>query len=205
MSSKLIFLAQCVKAQVETAECTTLLLGAVNYLQNQKAVRKGDEYPSLVMRDGEQQYVDRLAWCYGDLGVAVALLFAGKATGNTSWVEQAINLARRTAQRSISDGTGLVDAGFCHGTAGVAQRFGTLFAERKLADFQTARDYWLEQTLEKATFHDGLAGYRAYRGKEWHNDHYLLEGILGITLVLQSSLTSDSNDLSWDTLFLLNF
>lgn len=56
----------------------------------------------------------RLAWCYNDLGVAIALLSAAFATGTPRWRAEALALARACARRSIVAVTALRDTGGRH-------------------------------------------------------------------------------------------
>jgi lantibiotic modifying enzyme len=75
-------------------------------------------FPALAWPGGPCR-ATRVAWCYGDLGVAWALLAAGHllSTGDASAAggRALAAAAARSAERS-----GVVDHGLCHGTAGVA-------------------------------------------------------------------------------------
>jgi hypothetical protein len=205
LSSKLIFLAHCLRAKVEVATCTTLIRGVVQYIQQQAhPASSSNVYPSVVTPTGGPRLSNRLAWCYGDLGVATAFFVAGQALGEATWVAQALGLARRATGRVALADTGVLDAGFCHGTAGVAHIFHRFYLASQDEEFRHSRDYWLEQTLAHATFPDGLAGYKAYQQDAWLCDEALLEGVLGISLVLQSALEEETVNLSWDAMFLLN-
>jgi lantibiotic modifying enzyme len=75
----------------------------------------------------------RTAWCYGDPGVAIALLHADR-------IDDARSIARRAASRAPNE-TGVVDGAFCHGAAGLAQIFARL-------DERQASRYWLERTVD---------------------------------------------------------
>ena len=124
LSGKLVFLAQCVKANVKTVECTALLAGGLRFLQHQAHPKsKGNVYPLVITAATDQLPSNRLAWCYGDLCIATAFLAAGKALNNVAWAEHAFRIALRAAKRITPDRTALVDAGLCHGTAGVAHIF----------------------------------------------------------------------------------
>src|SRR5262249_52724928 len=59
----------------------------------------------------------RLAWCYGDPGVAAALLGAARCVAEPGWEREALVIARRAARRP-SEQAGVRDAGLCHGAAG---------------------------------------------------------------------------------------
>ncbi|TGE25509.1 hypothetical protein E5K00_10045 [Hymenobacter aquaticus] len=206
LCSKIVFLAECLKNRISVPECTFLLEGCLQYLQQyHQPDSEVDTYPSFVADPGQRQYFHRLAWCYGDLGVAVALISAGKALGKPQWVEQAVGVALRAAKRRTPDKTALVDVEFCHGTAGVAHIFNRFYLESGNDEFRAVRDHWLEQTLAMASFPDGLAGYKTWRGGSWLTDVGLLEGIMGVGLVLQSSLEKAPDNLSWDGVLLLDW
>ena len=60
----------------------------------------------------------RTAWCYGDPGIAAALLLAGRAMDEPAWEREALDLARTVARRPAGN-CGVNDAGLCHGAAGL--------------------------------------------------------------------------------------
>lgn len=64
----------------------------------------------------------RLAWCYGDLGIAAALLAAGDVEGDAVATGAGRRALASAACRSV-DRSRVTDAGLCHGTAGVALLF----------------------------------------------------------------------------------
>lgn len=97
--------------------------------------------------DGVEPGPARSAWCYGDPGVAVALLLAADDVGEPDWATVATGLALRAAARPAGQ-AGVTDAGLCHGSAGLAHLFNRLYQlteERALAD---AARFWIGRTLE---------------------------------------------------------
>jgi hypothetical protein len=97
--------------------------------------------------DGVEPGPARSAWCYGDPGVAMALLLAARDVGDLAWATAATGLALRAAARPAGQ-AGVTDAGLCHGSAGLAHLFNRLYqltAEQALAD---AARLWVERTLE---------------------------------------------------------
>jgi lantibiotic modifying enzyme len=97
--------------------------------------------------DGIEPGPARSAWCYGDPGVALALLLAAHDVGEPDWATVATGLALRAAARPAEQ-AGVTDAGLCHGSAGLAHLFNRLYqltAEQALAD---AARFWIERTLE---------------------------------------------------------
>src|SRR3954464_4078713 len=81
-------------------------------------------WPFFVGRD-VQVVPARLAWCYGDPGVAVALLEAGRARGREDWIELAGRAIDKMHARAY-DASGVTGASLCHGTAGLAHLCGRL-------------------------------------------------------------------------------
>jgi hypothetical protein len=68
----------------------------------------------------------RPAWCYGDPGVAGALLVGARATGSAAWEDEALALGHGVAARPFEQ-TGIIDALLCHGASGVAHVLNQLY------------------------------------------------------------------------------
>jgi len=185
-----------------------LIVGGVNYILNQEIDRNiyGSYYSYLAIESQDNLRGSRLAWCYGDLGIATTLYQAGKALGEQSWIDKAIEVLtyaainRRDLEKNL-----VMDAGLCHGTSGAGHIFYRMWWNTKLPEFKDAADYWFAETLKMAKFEDGLAGYKAWQGEQyggWINQHGLLEGIVGIGLALLSYSTQ--TEPSWDECLLLS-
>lgn len=147
----------------------------------------------------------RLAWCYGDLGIARSIWLAGHKLKNESWKLYAIEIMLHAAKRKDLQKNGVVDAGICHGTSGIAHIFSLFYKDTGIKDFKVATDYWIEQTLMMAKFDDGLAGFKSWQGHQigWVNEYGFLEGVAGIGLVLNSYLHPETES-SWDRFLLLS-
>jgi len=145
----------------------------------------------------------RLAWCYNDLGVAVAMLAAGRATGNATWSGDALALARNCAGRT-GDPAKLDDAGLCHGYFGAAHLFQRLHHATGEACFAEAARRWLAHGL--ATRDDRpIAGFPRKLGDgsdDWTADASLLTGAAGVALALHAMITSVEP--GWDQLLLVD-
>lgn len=146
----------------------------------------------------------RLAWCYGDMGISVALWHASQALARKDWEQEAIDTILHASKRRGLVENGVVDAGLCHGTAGIAHIFNRMYGYTGLEELKEASNYWFAETLKMARFEDGLAGFKAWQGNErgWVNEPGLLEGIAGIGLALISAV-SDIEP-AWDECLLLS-
>lgn len=194
-------LAHYVARDVERERAQRLLVGAVSFL-TAIPVAEGRHLPAWIV-DGsdEPATADRVAWCYGDLGIAVALLAAARATGETSWRDRASALAARCIDIPYL-ATHVVDAGLCHGAAGATHLFHRLFCATGEARFADATRTWLDRTLALRNA-EPLAGFpaRATDGSgAWVSDPLILTGAPGVALVL-TELVSDGAP-AWSRLLL---
>jgi hypothetical protein len=146
----------------------------------------------------------RLAWCYGDPGIAVTLLAAAHAVGEPEWERQALDIALAAATREEST-SHVQDAGLCHGAAGLAHLFNRMYqttGEERLA--QAAR-YWFERTLDFQVPGEAVAGFRAWEldpagQPAWRPDGGFLEGAAGVGLALLGA--TSGVEPAWDRVLL---
>jgi len=148
----------------------------------------------------------RLAWCYGDPGVAVALLSAARACGEEHWEGEALAAARRAARRPL-DSTGVIDAGLCHGAAGLALVFQRLFCTTGDPELGAVARTWVERTLELRRPGEEIAGFPSFNSPSsgsarWHRDPGLLTGAAGVALALVAASTP--LEPRWDRALLLS-
>lgn len=162
-------------------------------------------YPGTMQDDSPVTYNSRLAWCYGDLGIASAFWQAGKSFENEEWKSEAITIMLHASRRRDLKENLVVNAGFCHGTSGIAHIFNRFYKETGLQEFDEARWYWLAQTLILLENENGLPDFKSWQGnKGWVTDNTLLEGTAGIGLVMLGFLSDDVQDLDWDSCLLLS-
>ena len=101
----------------------------------------------------------RLAWCYGDAGIAAALFIAGRCTGQSSWEEEALAIARHSANRA-PETCRVRDVCFCHGSAGLAHIFNRFYQVTHDELFAGASRYWIDQSVQYRKPGSGVAGPR---------------------------------------------
>ncbi|HET6225575.1 MAG TPA: lanthionine synthetase LanC family protein [Bacteroidia bacterium] len=154
-------------------------------------------YPMVVV-NGTAEKAGRLAWCNGDLCVAQAFWFAWKATQDPLYKEEALQIMSLAKTLDVKK-AGALDAGLCHGTAGVAQLFRRFYWETYDEQYLKASDQWIAATLEMANYTDGYAGYKTYSSEAYGGprvEYGFLSGICGIGTALLSSLSDTPSD--WD-------
>jgi hypothetical protein len=195
-------LARIHEAGVARPRAAELLDGAVRWVLAQRGPAG---FPSLITPDGVSEPA-RTAWCYGDPGVAAALLSAGRRSGERSWERIAVDVARAASARD-EDAVGVRDAGVCHGAAGLAHVYNRCFQATGDEVLRAAARAWLEKTLALRELGRGIAGFRAWGVSAesdelgWRDDTSLLTGAGGVALVLQAALGSVAP--SWDRMLLV--
>jgi lantibiotic biosynthesis protein len=193
-------------AGVEPETARPLLEGAVSWLlAHSVATDAGPTFP-LWLAPGFPPWPARCAWCYGDPGIAAALLLAARGAGAASWEQAAVALACRAAERP-PEKTGIRDACFCHGTAGLAHIYNRMYQATGEPKLGRAAVYWLERTLDfyRLAKGNGSSWVQGSRDRDeegpWTGTG-LLEGAAGVALVLLAATTPVEP--LWDRMFLVS-
>jgi hypothetical protein len=193
-------LARYVTAGVDAPRARVLLEAGVEYLRSVAGPRPGSRYAAWL--PSQSQSTARVAWCYGDLGIALALMSAATAMGRDEWRRDALELARGMAARPYEDSQ-VIDAGLCHGAAGAAHMFNRLAQATGEVDLAHAADAWFARTIAirrteavagfpRAVFTDGVTTYEATAD--------LLTGATGVALALHAAISPIEP--AWDQLLL---
>jgi lantibiotic modifying enzyme len=163
IASIIVILSRFYQANIASKEISQLVEGAVNYLlQNKNDPNLFDYcFPSFIRKNEQQKNkMGRLAWCYNDLGVSMALLQAGEIFNNPEWKQEATNsLLHTTSIRDLNE-AGVSDACLCHGTTGIAHIYNRAYQYTGVDEFKNSAIYWFEQSLNMAVFEDGPAGFK---------------------------------------------
>lgn len=199
------FLAAAHSAGISDPRVSQLADGAVRWLLSQRLPDGGDSaFPALLV-PGFEPEPTRMAWCYGDLGIAVVLLSAARSFDRADWEREALSLARLAARRSV-EAVRASDACLCHGTAGLSQLFQRLYHATGDPVMKEAALAWLERTLEIRRPGEGIAGFLTWIGGEngrrgsWEGHSGFLVGVAGIGLVLLAAVTDVEP--AWDRVLL---
>lgn len=140
----------------------------------------------------------RLAWCYGDLGITLALRYAGTVLKDSVILNFSEYIAKKTTHRfSVSQ---IIDVTFCHGSSGVFFMYNYLY--QKLGDqlYHESARFWLNETLNRVNsinFEN-----EKFDTNQLNNIDTLLTGLPGVGLALLSFIDKDCA--SWSEILLLN-
>lgn len=190
-----------------TGECEEkarrLLSGAVAWMLGNK--QEGSARFRHCAGPGVLRREIRSAWCYGDPGIAAALLVAARGAKEKAWEQEAIELARHAAARPFEE-AGVIDPGLCHGAAGLAHIFNRFYQETGDPTFGRAATFWFEKTLDMRRPGMGLAGYNSavklYGELSYLKDPSFLTGAAGIAMALTAAATEAEPN--WDQVLLLS-
>jgi lantibiotic biosynthesis protein len=195
-------LARMHAAGISREKTGQLLEGAVQWLLQQRLPPGTQSSFPLFHVPGGHPGDCRLAWCYGDAGVAAALLLASRSVREKTWEQEALAIARRAAVRD-GQTCGVVDASFCHGSSGLAHIFNRFYQATHDEVFAVASRYWIERTLQSCKPGNGPAGYGFNAGDSGLQAMYgMLNGIAGIGLSLLAA--TSTIEPSWDRMFLVD-
>lgn len=191
---------------IHRANAGPLLEGAVRWLLAQGLqTENGLTFPAFVA-PGVASTPTGPAWCYGDPGIAVALLTAARGLGDYALERTAVDLACRAA---AAPATAPIepDGGICHGAAGMAHMYNRLYQSTGEHALQDAAQYWVQRTLaeyRRARSAAQAPGPRWVQGGEdgpW-DGYDVITGGAGVALVLLAAATP--LEPTWDGMFLLS-
>ncbi|HWK88491.1 MAG TPA: lanthionine synthetase C family protein, partial [Longimicrobium sp.] len=196
-------LARVVDAGVAARRARDLLDGAVRWLRAREMPAGSlSRYPGTIA-PGHAPGPARLAWCYGDPGVGIALLAAARALGSAELEAHARSVLRDAAARA-PEGSGVADAPFCHGAAGLAHLFHRAWRATGEAALRDAALRWLRAALDLPVPEGSRSRFpfRAPGGRDaaWLDRPGLLEGAAGVGLVLLAAVSPVPP--AWDRVFL---
>lgn len=184
---------------VDDGRAEDLLEGAVRWVLSQEQSSGALRFPTWVTPDGVAVQ-SRLGWCYGDLGVACALLRAAESTGNLEWRKRGIAAAERCLEHlAVAD---FDDVCLCHGLSGIGHSLNRIHQA-------TGDDRFRQGAISAFT---GVCELWDPDGATWSGfpiaKHYgrdipsLLEGTAGVALALLAATTTQTP--GWDRMFFMD-
>lgn len=202
------FLARVHAAGIAKQETRALIEGAVRWvLQNQLPEESVTLFCKWFEPGKPKPGATRVAWCYGDPGVAIALLNAAIALEDDELRAEAIRIAKRAAS-IVYEETSVMDAGICHGSSGLLQIYNRIYQATGDIDFLDATKFWFDKTLEMCNPETGIGGYLSHRAKyvgdpdPLYCEAGLISGTAGTALALLACITDVEP--AWDRLLLIS-
>ena len=139
-----------------TKKASVLLAGAMNWLLAQRRPPDSISRYSSWAIPGQDCGDSRIAWCYGDLGIAAILRVVAERTRNPFWEIEARNLTDSCI--FLRPEMDALDAPLCHGAFGNAHIFNRLFQAFHVDAYKKSSDCVVSQGLDTS---------KAGRGRGW--------------------------------------
>jgi hypothetical protein len=198
------FLAESIRVGVEEARCSRLLEGAVKWLLARQRPPDALSRYSNWFVPGEEPSDSRVAWCYGDLGIAAVWLQAARAVDRADWRMTALTLLERSLNWPVKKAQ-IIDTPLCHGAFGVAHIANRAYHATGDDRYRTFANTWYERALAMRRPGSGVAGFPAWR-LDKNPNHYadpsFLAGAIGVVLALEAAVTSIEPN--WDRMLLIS-
>jgi lantibiotic biosynthesis protein len=182
-----------------------LLEGAVNWMLAQPSrpsAASRYRHRSALGRDGGDS---RLAWCYGDLGVASALFQASERAKRIDWRLEALALLDRCAARPVHT-CRVMDASLCHGAFGVAHIFNRMYQTEGSIKWKLTAETWYKRGLRMTNLSAGAFAAKEPDSSSTKLGHRIdascLLGRVGTALAILSAIFPVAPD--WDRGMLLS-
>jgi lantibiotic modifying enzyme len=198
-------LSKIVEQNIYSEESKVLLEKSVSWLLKRKQASTKLSIFANNYHYGSAENDSRLAWCYGDLGIAMSLLSAGIAAKNKNWQQEAISIGLHASRRRNLKENSVLDVCLCHGTTGIAHTFNRLYHYTKVEEFKDASIYWYLKTFEFFELHGHVKVWNRKPNQSdfgWLKEYSILEGGGGVALSLISAI-SDIEP-KWDRSLLLS-
>ncbi|HSK79565.1 MAG TPA: lanthionine synthetase C family protein, partial [Thermoanaerobaculia bacterium] len=151
-------LARICASGVTADRARPLLAGAVSWLLAQKLADSEISVFPYAAGSGVKLQPARTAWCYGDPGIALALLAAARAAKEPAWEREALALARTVARRP-PESCNVNDAGLCHGAAGLGHVLNRLYQATGDPELLESARAWFARALEFRQPGRGIGGF----------------------------------------------
>jgi lantibiotic biosynthesis protein len=156
----------------------------------------GSIYPfSFHKTEVELTQVNRLAWCYGDLNIALLYYRAGYLFNKHLFIEKGREITFASFARNTYETTLIKDITFCHGYCGLSQLYRAIYQSAYKPEIYEAHKFWMLKLID--TVDETLAT----KEKKMENIG-LLEGFVGVGMVLAGYKKNEPKN-EWSKLLLL--
>lgn len=201
LPSVVAFLGKAASEPIASVQAKDLLLSSVRWLLARGRDRADESCYSIASARGRDYGAAQTAWCYGDPGIAAALMLAHAGAPEYRWDVEVRRLGDRICARPLSDPS-IFDAGFCHGATGVAHILNRLHCFARSEDYAIASIAWFEHALRMQKRQYGSSGFTFRWEGSWMPITGLLRGVTGVALTFLAGATS--SEPTWDQVFLIS-
>ena len=209
LASIIIFLLRVYKWGLRKEECEEMIYGIIRYLNKSKLPPGSiSVFPYKVkgLMEILPDHINSpspLAWCYGDLGIAFALLHAGIVLNDKELADSSYSIVEIASKRRMVKETFIQDGGLCHGYWGVAYMFSRMYDFSMNRNIQDAAIHWYKKGLEFIDMHCGVHNFKEFNEGKWIDSKSFLTGLSGVGLAMISEVSNGKQN-NWEEALLLN-
>lgn len=216
LGSLLVFLTMLKNEHYQNPNINVLINGIFKSLMSFKNETSSDSFfPDYYSELDQTKSVNsRLAWCYGDLGIAYALLYSSESMQNNSMKSEALSVIHKICRRVITNSKidhfeeySFLDTGFCHGISGIVYILSIMNDNLQEPLLNQRINYWKNELLinldKQLNISDDIyyPWYRQDSSRSYMLDECsMLTGLTGTGLVLLSIYFKEYD---WSNFFLL--
>jgi lantibiotic modifying enzyme len=125
IASIIALLGKAYQQNIAKEKTKDMLCRAITFLLSKKSDIPNEItksfFPSVVyMNENKKEYGSRLAWCYGDLGIGMALWQSSRSLQHKEWERISLDILLHTTTRTDLVKERVADGGICHGSSGIA-------------------------------------------------------------------------------------
>ncbi|EDP95918.1 lanthionine synthetase LanC family protein [Kordia algicida OT-1] len=192
--------------QINPKKCEAILRLIINFTFKHKKdfITNGSFFPNRIGKTINQSNHNRLAWCYGDLGILTVLYTTSFLLKDIVLQKEVTTMLIHTTHRKDMEVLMMNDVWLCHGTSGAAHIFQRLYITTQIDDFKFAANYWYSKTLQQLDrgtpqIKSNHTQIGSYARKDVTG---FLLGYAGLGLSLLSKLQTTTLD--WDEMLLMS-
>jgi len=202
IAGKILLLTHVIRAGINVRKAKKMLEDSIGFIVKLYDEKSRSQVP-VALIDYQSAGDARLAWCQGDLGISYALHIANNFLQDPNLKRISKSIARQTTTRRTRGESSVMDAGFCHGSAGIAHLYLKIFRLTQDQEMLKSGRYWLDYTINFERKNNGIMGYAAWDNVNMkpQKEFGLLRGHAGIGLVYLSYLSGENT--IWDSSLLL--
>lgn len=140
--------------------------------------------PSVDVSNHNPWYNCRLAWCYGDLGIALLFYEVGKFLDDDILINKAKKIGHQTLLRKSPEETGISDPFYCHGTAGISSLYYKLYLVSEDETYIDGMNYWMKKTE---------SFFSNTNSTLIKSPHEILDGLIGVNIAILEYLNKNTS------------